>query len=133
MIIADCERPTAECTLLTIDYRLSTTDCQLPADVYICKMEVTDALVDKLAHLSRLEFNATDKAGIKNDLQRMISFVEKLDELDLSDTEPLLHMSSNVNVLRDDEINESITREEALKNAPAHDDKFFKVPKVIKK
>jgi len=95
-------------------------------------MEVTDALVDKLAHLSRLEFNATDKEEIKNDLQRMISFVEKLDELDLEGTEPLLHMSSNVNVLRDDEVKGSVTREEALKNAPAHDDKFFKVAKVIK-
>jgi len=96
-------------------------------------MEVTDALVDKLAHLSRLEFNDADKAEIKNDLQRMISFVEKLDELDLSDTEPLLHMSSNINVLREDEIKGSVSREEALKNAPAHNDKFFKVPKVIKK
>jgi len=96
-------------------------------------MEVTGALVDKLAHLSRLEFNATDKEEIKNDLQRMISFVEKLDELDLEGTEPLLHMSSNVNVLRDDEVKDSVSRNEALKNAPAHDDKFFKVPKVIKK
>jgi aspartyl-tRNA(Asn)/glutamyl-tRNA(Gln) amidotransferase subunit C len=96
-------------------------------------MEVTDALVDKLAHLSRLEFNAADKEGIKKDLQRMISFVEKLDELDLADTEPLLHMSNNVNVLREDEVKNSISREEAMKNAPAHDDKFFKVPKVIKK
>ena len=96
-------------------------------------MEVTGALVDKLAHLSRLEFNAVDKEEIKSDLQRMISFVEKLDELDLEETEPLLHMSENVNVLRDDEVKGSITREEALKNAPAYDDKFFKVPKVIKK
>ena len=96
-------------------------------------MEVTGALVDKLAHLSRLEFNAVEKEEIKNDLQRMISFVEKLDELDLEDTEPLLHMSSNVNELRDDEVKGSVTREEAFKNAPAHDDKFFKVPKVIKK
>jgi len=96
-------------------------------------MEVTDALVEKLAHLSRLEFNAADKAEIKNDLQRMISFVEKLDELDLSDTEPLLHMSSNINVLREDEVKGSVSREEALKNAPSHNDEFFKVPKVIKK
>ena len=96
-------------------------------------MEVTDALVNKLAHLARLEFDASEKEGIKNDLQRMISFVEKLDELDLSDTEPLLHMSENVNVLRDDEIKGSVSREEALKNAPDHDEQFFKVPKVIKK
>ena len=112
---------------------MTTVDCQLETDSYICPMEVTDAMVDKLAHLSRLEFNDADKAEIKNDLQRMISFVEKLDELDLSDTEPLLHMSSNINVLREDEVKGSVSREEALKNAPAHDDKFFKVPKVIKK
>jgi len=96
-------------------------------------MEVTGALVDKLAHLSRLEFDAAEKEEIKKDLQRMITFVEKLDELDLKGTEPLLHMSANVNVLRDDEVTGSISREEGLKNAPAHDDKFFKVPKVIKK
>jgi aspartyl-tRNA(Asn)/glutamyl-tRNA(Gln) amidotransferase subunit C len=96
-------------------------------------MEVTDALVDKLAHLARLEFNAADKEAIKNDLQRMVSFVEKLDELNLEGTEPLLHMSTNVNVLREDEEKGSVARVEALKNAPAHDDKFFKVPKVIKK
>ena len=96
-------------------------------------MEITDAIVDKLAHLSRLEFNMADKEVIKNDLQRMVSFVEKLDELDLEGTEPLLHMSSNVNILREDEIRGSVPREDALKNAPEHDDKFFKVPKVIKK
>ncbi|HET9746543.1 MAG TPA: Asp-tRNA(Asn)/Glu-tRNA(Gln) amidotransferase subunit GatC [Chitinophagaceae bacterium] len=96
-------------------------------------MEVTDALIEKLAHLSRLEFNDADKAEIKNDLQRMISFVEKLDELDLTGTEPLLHMSSNINVLRQDEVKGSVSREEALKNAPEHDEKFFRVPKVIKK
>lgn len=96
-------------------------------------MELTNELVEKLANLARLEFSEADKAAIRNDLQRMISFVEKLDELDLADTEPLLHMSSNINVLRDDEVRGSISREEGLKNAPAHDDKFFKVPKVIKK
>ncbi len=96
-------------------------------------MEVNDAMVDKLAHLSRLQFNEEEKSAIKNDLQRMISFVEKLNELDLENVEPLLHMSDEVNVLREDEIKDSISREEALKNAPLHDEHFFKVPKVIKK
>jgi len=96
-------------------------------------MEVNDALVDKLAHLSRLQFNASEKEEIKNDLQRMITFVEKLNELDVTGIEPMLHMSDEINVLREDEINGSVSREEALKNAPLHDDIFFKVPKVIKK
>ena len=96
-------------------------------------MEVNDALVDKLAHLSRLQFKETEKAEIKNDLQRMIAFVEKLNELDLENVQPLLHVSDEVNVLREDEVKGSISREEALKNAPLHDDEFFKEPKVIKK
>ena len=95
-------------------------------------MEVNDALIDKLAHLARLKFNEAEKEEIKNDLQRMILFVEKLNELDLENVEPLLHMSGETNVLREDEIQGSITREEALSNAPLHDDQFFKVPKVIK-
>ena len=96
-------------------------------------MEVNDALVDKLANLARLKFDAAEKEEIKNDLQKMIAFVEKLNELDTTGVEPLLHMTNEVNVLRDDEIKGSITREEALKNAPLHDEQFFKVPKVIKK
>ena len=96
-------------------------------------MEVNDALIEKLAHLARLRFNDTEKEEIKHDLQRMIAFVEKLNELDLEGIEPLVHMSDEVNVLREDEITGSISREEALKNAPLHDDQFFKVPKVIKK
>ena len=95
-------------------------------------MEVNDEMVDKLAHLAKLKFNDEEKQEIKNDLQRMIAFVEKLNELDLTGVEPMLHMSDEVNVLREDEIKESISREKALKNAPLHDDKFFKVPKVIK-
>lgn len=95
-------------------------------------MEVNDALMDKLAHLSRLRFNDAEKTAIKNDLQRMISFVEKLDELNLEGVEPLLHMSGEVNVLRKDEVKGSVSREEVLKNAPLHDEQFFKVPKVLK-
>jgi len=95
-------------------------------------MEVNDAMIEKLAHLSRLEFNEAEKAEIKNDLQRMIEFVEKLNELDLEGVAPLLHMSDEINVLREDEIKGSIPRAEALKNAPLHDEQFFMVPKVIK-
>lgn len=96
-------------------------------------MEVNDALVDKLANLARLKFDENEKIEIKNDLQKMIGFVDKLNELDTTGVEPLLHMSENVNVLRADEVAGSISREEALKNAPLHDDRFFKVPKVIRK
>jgi aspartyl-tRNA(Asn)/glutamyl-tRNA(Gln) amidotransferase subunit C len=96
-------------------------------------MEVNDDLINNLAQLARLEFNDAEREEIKNDLQKMIAFIDKLNELDTTGVEPLLHMSENVNVLREDEVKGSISREDALKNAPVHDDQFFKVPKVIKK
>ena len=96
-------------------------------------MEVNDALVDKLAHLSRLKFEAGEKEEIKNDLQKMIAFVDKLNDLDTTGVEPLMHMTDEVNILREDEVKGSISREDALKNAPVHDEQFFKVPKVIRK
>jgi aspartyl-tRNA(Asn)/glutamyl-tRNA(Gln) amidotransferase subunit C len=96
-------------------------------------MEVNDALIDNLSNLARLEFNTTEKEGIKKDLQRMIHFVEKLGELDTTGVEPLLHMSPVTNVLREDTPTGSVSREEALANATEADGAYFKVPKVIKK
>ena len=96
-------------------------------------MEVNEMLVQQLADLSRLEFSEQEKAEIKGDLQRMITFVEKLNELDTTNVKPLLHMTADRNVLRDDVVVPSITREEGLQNAPAANDQYFKVPKVIKK
>jgi aspartyl-tRNA(Asn)/glutamyl-tRNA(Gln) amidotransferase subunit C len=96
-------------------------------------MEVNDVLVEKLAKLARLQFNEGEKEIIKNDLQRMIHFVDKLNELDTTGVEPLLHMTDNVNILREDKVQGSVSREEGLKNAPDTDGIFFKVPKVIRK
>jgi len=95
-------------------------------------MEVTGEMIDKLAHLARLRFDAEEKQEIKKDLQRMIQFVNKLNEVDTAGVQPLLHMTEEVNMLREDEVKGSIGRQDALKNAPLHDEKFFKVPKVIK-
>ncbi len=96
-------------------------------------MKVDDKLIDKLANLARLEFNDDEKEEIKNDLQQMLGFIDKLNELDTTGVEPLLHMSDNINILREDKIEGMISREDAFRNAPLHDDQFFKVPKVIRK
>ena len=96
-------------------------------------MEVNDALLDKLADLARLEIEPAERQGLKQDLQRMISFVEKLQELDSGDAKPQLHMTDEINVLREDIVQGSVSREEGLKNAPDTDGVFFKVPKVIRK
>ncbi|MDZ4846941.1 MAG: Asp-tRNA(Asn)/Glu-tRNA(Gln) amidotransferase subunit GatC [Chitinophagales bacterium] len=96
-------------------------------------MEITPQLVDKLALLSKLEFDAAAREEILRDLKELIAFVEKLKEVDTTGVEPLIHLSENEYRLRQDIISTEITQEEALKNAPLHDEKHIKVPKVIKK
>ena len=95
-------------------------------------MEVNDELIDNLAELACLEFSSSEKEEIKKDLERMIAFIDKLNELDTTGVEPQLHMTDEINMLRDDILEGSVTREEALKNAPLTDGVYFKVPKVIK-
>ncbi|HYJ37436.1 MAG TPA: Asp-tRNA(Asn)/Glu-tRNA(Gln) amidotransferase subunit GatC [Chitinophagaceae bacterium] len=96
-------------------------------------MEVNDALIDKLAVLARLEFGAEEKERLKKDLQKMIAFVEQLQELDTDGELPVLQMSSRTDVLREDEEKNTFTREDGLRNAPLTDGVYFKVPKVISK
>ena len=96
-------------------------------------MEINDAMIDKLANLARLKFDETEKVQIKSDLQNMIGMIEKMNELYTTDVDPLLHITDNVNVLREDVVEGSITNEEALQNAANKNAPFFIVPKVIKK
>ena len=95
-------------------------------------MEVNDALVENLCKLACLEFDAAGKQEIKKDLQKMIGFVEKLDELDLRGVEPLLNMGEETNVLRDDIPEKPLSRQDALKNAPNADELYFRVPQVVR-
>lgn len=96
-------------------------------------MKVNEELVDKLAQLCRLEFAAEEKQKIMDDLERMIAFVDKLNEIDTDNVEPLRYITDEPNRTRKDEVLKSITREEALRNAATHDESYFKVPKVIRK
>ena len=96
-------------------------------------MEVTNELIEKLAHLARLRVQPAEKETLRKDMQELIGFVEKLQELDTSGVSPLLHMTSEINQLRDDVIIPSLERKDALQLAPMKDESFFLVPKVIKK
>jgi aspartyl-tRNA(Asn)/glutamyl-tRNA(Gln) amidotransferase subunit C len=95
-------------------------------------MEITDRTVDELAHLARLQFEGEEKERIKNDLNRILGFMEKLNELDTEGVEPLIYLCEELNVLRNDEARTTITQQQALKNAPQRDSDYFKVPKVLK-
>jgi aspartyl-tRNA(Asn)/glutamyl-tRNA(Gln) amidotransferase subunit C len=105
----------------------------ISSSAYICFMQVDDALLDKLSRLSMLDFDATEREEIKADLEKMIGFIDKLKELDTTGVAPLLHMAGEVNVLREDLPGGMLSQEEALQNAPLHNNQFFLVPKVIKK
>lgn len=96
-------------------------------------MEITDKIVDHIAHLARLEFNGEEKENIKKDLSKIIGFVDQLNTVNTDDVEPLIFMTDSINVLREDVFEPSITQEEALKNAPNHDSDYFKIAKVLKK
>ena len=100
---------------------------------YICIMQVDPKLVSHLAHLSRLNVAPDKMDKLVADMQDLVVFVEQLNALDTSGIPPLMHMGDAYNVLRTDEVQGSIAREEALKNAPDSDGTFFKVPKVIRK
>ncbi len=94
-------------------------------------MNIDKQTLNKLAHLSRLEINEKDEQKMLTDLSAIVTFVEKLNEVDTDGVEPLTTMSQEINALREDEPGGHLTHDEVLKNAPAKDKDFFRVPKVI--
>lgn len=96
-------------------------------------MKITDDIIEHIAHLARLEFEGEDKDKIKIDLENIITFMEKLQEVDTENVEPLVFMTNEKNRLREDIAEVTITHEEALKNAPKKDSDYFRIPKVLNK
>ncbi len=96
-------------------------------------MSVTRKEVEYIAQLARLRFKDEELENFTSQLNEILSYVDKLNELDTENVEPLSHPVEEFNKFRDDELKPSIEREEALKNAPDRTDEFFKVPKVINK
>ena len=96
-------------------------------------MSITKEQIKHLAHLSRLELNDNELDSMQGDMEKILEFVAKIDELDLTGVEPLTQMSSSVDVMRTDDVLNMITKEQALKNAPDANSDYFRVPKFGKK
>jgi aspartyl-tRNA(Asn)/glutamyl-tRNA(Gln) amidotransferase subunit C len=96
-------------------------------------MKIDDSMIEKISRLAYLEFGEEEREKIRKDLEQILTFVEKLNELDTEDVDPLVYLSENKDVLREDKAIRTISTEEALLNAPEKDGRFFKVPKVIHK
>ena len=96
-------------------------------------MEVNNKLIQDIAKLSKLEFNKSSNEKMKKDLKKILAFVDKLNEINTENIEPLVYLSEEENVLRPDQISKSLTQKQALMNAPQKDSDYFKVPTVLKK
>jgi aspartyl-tRNA(Asn)/glutamyl-tRNA(Gln) amidotransferase subunit C len=96
-------------------------------------MKADKDLIDRLSHLARLEFNEQEQGAIQDDLNKIFAFVEQLQKLDTTGVEPLVYMNEDWSVARPDVQEQTITKVDALKNAPSKDSDYFKVPKVLTK
>ncbi|MEC7752641.1 MAG: Asp-tRNA(Asn)/Glu-tRNA(Gln) amidotransferase subunit GatC [Bacteroidota bacterium] len=96
-------------------------------------MKVDKETLQKVAHLARLNIKPEEEDQLLKDMGEILNWVEKLREANTEGVEPLTHMTGEVNVLRADKAEATIDRQQALKNAPQQDGKFFIVPQVMKR
>ncbi len=94
-------------------------------------MKIDKDLLYKIAHLARLEFDEDSAEEMMKDMSEILTWVEKLNELETKDVAPLTTMSHEVNATREDKVGEHLDHKKALKNAPAKDTDYFRVPKVL--
>ncbi|MFT4753301.1 MAG: aspartyl-tRNA(Asn)/glutamyl-tRNA(Gln) amidotransferase subunit C [Salibacteraceae bacterium] len=96
-------------------------------------MKIDNSIVDKVAGLSKLEYIGEEKEAIKKDMERILTFMDLLNEVDTEGVEPLKYVTEGIMNLRKDESHTKISKVEALENAPSKDSDYFKVPKVLNK
>lgn len=94
-------------------------------------MKITREEVEHVARLARLELTEEEKERMRAQLDSILRYMEKLNELDTTAVEPTSHVLPMVNVMREDELRPSLPQEEVLANAPDRQDVFFRVPRII--
>ncbi|MBI3606992.1 MAG: Asp-tRNA(Asn)/Glu-tRNA(Gln) amidotransferase subunit GatC [Nitrospirae bacterium] len=94
-------------------------------------MEITRSQVEHVAKLARLAIGEDEKALFARQLSAILTYVETLNRLDTSSVEPTSHVIPLQNVFREDEVKPSLSRDQALANAPDIDGGCFRVPKII--
>ncbi len=95
-------------------------------------MPITLHDIEKTAGLAKLAFSKKEKEEIAEDLARILTYVEKLEELDVDGVSETAHVMQESGGLRPDRVKKSLSKEETLRNAPAKKRGFFSVPKVIR-
>lgn len=94
-------------------------------------MENIKEIIENVSKLAHLEFSEDELKAITPQFGKILDYIEELSQIDLEGVEPMTHVLEDTNVLREDIVKESISVSDALKNAPKHNDIFFKVPKVF--
>jgi len=94
-------------------------------------MAISQETVKYTANLARIDLEAGELEKLSRQLQDILDFIDKLRKADIENTSPTSHILPLNNVLREDIPGESLPGEKALENAPAQEDGFFVVPKVI--
>ena len=94
-------------------------------------MNITKKEVEHVANLARLTLSDEDLDVMTGQLDTILSYVDKLGELETSRVEPTTHVFSVTNAFREDRVTESLSREESLANAPLQNGESFQVPKII--
>ncbi|MDE6281907.1 MAG: Asp-tRNA(Asn)/Glu-tRNA(Gln) amidotransferase subunit GatC [Oscillospiraceae bacterium] len=94
-------------------------------------MKITTELVDYISELSRLELEAGEKRDMTAELERIVAYMDVLNQLDTTGVEPMSHVFPVKNVLREDEVVPSQDRSELLAGSPAPDGEAFLVPKAV--
>lgn len=87
--------------------------------------------VGYVANLARIDITEEEKSLFQEQLDQVLHYVEQLNELDVSQVEPTAHAIPVFNVLRKDEVGESLNSEDVLANAPAATESQIRVPKII--
>jgi len=94
-------------------------------------MKITREEVEHVAHLARLNLSGDELEKMTEQLDNILSYVAKLDELTTEGVEPTTHAFSIRNAFREDIVQESLSQKEALKNCPVKNEEAFIVPRVI--
>ncbi|MAQ32174.1 MAG: Asp-tRNA(Asn)/Glu-tRNA(Gln) amidotransferase GatCAB subunit C [Flavobacteriales bacterium] len=96
-------------------------------------MKIDKNTIDNLSKLARLKFSNDESKDMVNDLQKMLKFINKLNEIDTEQVSPLNYIHNISNIYREDEVENIDVKNKIIKNAPNHNSDYIKVPKVVKK
>lgn len=92
---------------------------------------ISDETIEYVGILAKLELSREEKEAAKNDMGRMLDYIDMLNELDTSGVEPMSHVFAMNNVFREDVVTNGDDRDNMLKNAPECKDGAYKVPKTV--